>query len=175
MADTKDYKKQYERYLNLVVKYLHTYLLMTYLNNYDIFYKNGKKNPKYHQAAKFLEYMFKDAYVDRTMDKLLAQEGAAVSDNPYVKDEYPYYHFIDPTHLDQIFLSQSLTAKSWYRFRQFIDHEYFRFIEKHMEDFKNAEVCYMDLLPILCRSIQLPMQDEPNGLDVADEYNENIK
>ena len=47
-----------------------------------------------------------------------------------------------------------------------------------MADYKNAETCYLELLPILCKSIQLPMQDEGEGkdkLDVADEYNENIK
>jgi hypothetical protein len=176
MMNFQDYKKQYERYLNLVVKYLQTYLLMTYLNNYNVFYdEHGKKNPKYHQAVKFLEYMFKDAYVDRTMDNLLTKQGSAVSKNPYVKNEYPYYHFFDPTHLDQIFLAQGLIEKTWYKFRQFIDHDYFRFIEKCMADYKNAETCYLELLPILCESIQLPMQDEPNGLDVADEYNKNIK
>jgi hypothetical protein len=109
------------------------------------------------------------------MDKLLAMQGSAVSKNPYVKNEYPYYHFFDPTHLDQIFLAQGLIEKTWYKFRQFIDHDYFRFIEKCMADYKNAEACYLELLPILCKSIQLPMQDEPNGLDVADEYNKNIK
>lgn len=178
MLSFTEYKQQYSRYLNLVVKYLQTYLLITYLGNYDILHdKNGRKNPKYHQATKFLDYMFYDAYKDRTMENLLSREGTAVRED--VPDEYPYYHFYDPTHLDQIFLSETLIKNTWLRFRQFIDHDYFRVIETCMSEYKSPETCYMEILGLLCSSINLPMQDESkppegDGLDVANEYSEEI-
>lgn len=148
MMDFSDYKKQYERYLNLVTKYLQMYLLITYITNYT----NLHECSEFHEAKKFLDYMFYDAYV-----KEIPPDGSTY--NPEGFQDYPYYHFYDPTHLNNIFLKESLLKNTWLRFRLFIDHDYCGFIERSMAEYKNAEQCYLDLVPILCQSIGLPLED----------------
>lgn len=153
MMNFADYKKQYERYLNLVTKYLQEYLLITYIGNYEVLH--DKTTSKYHVAKKFLDYMFYDAYI-----KEIPPDGS--TSLPANMQGYPYYHFYDPTHLDNIFLKESLLKNTWLRFRLFIDHDYCNFIENAMHAYKDATVCFLELLPILCQSIGLPTYSDGN-------------